>query len=455
MSAPVADASLLGALLAGRYEIRALLGRGGMGEVFEAVDRSLGRTVAVKVIRTELAADRRFLARFRREARTAAGLAHPGIVAVHDVGEDAGRTFIVMEFVAGRTLAELSDDGPLGVDTVARVGGAAARALAHAHERGVVHRDVSAANVMMTFDGGVKVLDFGIARGGSARVGARATHGTLAYLAPEVLRGEPVDARADIFALGAVLRELTLKASGRTSGLDAAIARATAERPNDRFPSASAMAEAFERAAAQLTPSSPGRAPVIGDDMRTPERTAPIPHRPARPLPVRGATPAGLRPVRGVAVVGTRPRPRRGWVARTLVMVAIAGIVAGGALVIASTLASLSSPQSTTSVRGPAPVPVPEGLTASASCDGLFSTGVDLAWTGKAPVKGYEVWRRGIADDSRTLVVRLRGVHSTSYRDVDLGVDTRYTYRVRAFDGPLVSDWSEAAKVSTPLLCLT
>ena len=120
-----------------------------------------------------------------------------------------------------------------------------------------------------------------------------------------------------------------------------------------------------------------------------------------------------------------------------------------------STLASLSSPQAATSVTGPDPVPTPKGLTATASCDGLFSTGVDLAWNGAAPVNGYEVWRRGVAEGSRALVVRLRGVHSTSFRDVDLGVDTRYTYRVRAFDGPLVSTWSKAVEVSTPLLCLT
>ncbi len=111
MSAPLTEPSLLGSLLAERYEIRAPLGRGGMGEVFEAVDRRLGRTVAIKVLRPELAADDRFLARFRREAATAAGLAHVGIVSVHDIGEDAGRTFIVMEFVAGRTVADLVRDG--------------------------------------------------------------------------------------------------------------------------------------------------------------------------------------------------------------------------------------------------------------------------------------------------------------------------------------------------------
>ncbi|MDH4113332.1 MAG: protein kinase, partial [Actinomycetota bacterium] len=143
MTAPLTETSPLGSLLAGRYEIRAPLGRGGMGEVFEAVDRRLGRTVAIKLLLPDLAADERFLTRFRWEAATAAGLSHLGIVSVHDIGEDAGRTFIVMEFVAGRTLADIArTSAPLDTHRIARVGSASARALAHAHERGIVHRDV-------------------------------------------------------------------------------------------------------------------------------------------------------------------------------------------------------------------------------------------------------------------------------------------------------------------------
>ncbi len=455
MSAPLTDASLLGALLAGRYEIRAVLGRGGMGEVFEAVDRRLGRTVAVKVLRPELAADRRFLVRFRREARTAAGLAHPGIVAVYDVGEDAGRTFIVMELVAGRTLGELPSADPLGAAAVARIGGAAARALAHAHDRGVVHRDISPANVMLTIDEGVKVLDFGIARadGAAHHADARATHGTPAYLAPEVLRGGPVDARADIFALGAVLRELAPARSG--GELEALVDRATAERACDRFVSASAMADAFERAAAQLTPVSADPGPTAIDASRdSTDRTAPIPRLATRPLPIHGATPPGLQPVRGIAVTRLRHRTRGGRFVRIVAAMAIAGSIVGGALMLGPTLASLSAPQATT-VSGPEPVPTPEGLAATASCDGLFSTGVDLSWDGTAPVKGYEIWRRGGFERAWTLIARLRGVHSTSFRDIDLGVDTTYTYRVRAFHGPRVSEWSNRVEVSTPFLCFT
>ena len=99
-------------------------------------------------------------------------------------------------------------------------------------------------------------------------------------------------------------------------------------------------------------------------------------------------------------------------------------------------------------------MPAPSGLEAEASCDGLFSTGVDLTWSGAAPVKGYEILRRGCTDGS-TLVARVRGVHSESFRDTGLGVDASYTYRIRAFDGPRVSDWSNGAEASTPLLCLS
>ena len=175
----VTELTLVGEVLASRYEIRALLGRGGMGEVYEAADLDLDRTVAVKVLRPELAADRRFLARFRREARTAARLGHPGIVAVHDIAESDGRAFIVMELVPGATLGDLvARGGAMDPVVAARLVADAADALAHAHDRGVVHRDVSPGNVMVTDVGSVKILDFGIARAvrgsGAARSGSDA-----------------------------------------------------------------------------------------------------------------------------------------------------------------------------------------------------------------------------------------------------------------------------------------
>jgi eukaryotic-like serine/threonine-protein kinase len=441
MPAPLTDPSLLGSLLADRYEIRAPLGRGGMGEVFEAVDRRLGRTVAIKVLRPELAADERFLARFRREAATAARLSHVGIVSVHDIGDDGGRTFIVMELVAGRTLADIGRDGGARDDaTVARIGAAAARALAHAHDRGVVHRDVSPANVMVTADGAVKVLDFGIARGDSV---AAASRGTVAYVAPEVLRGETADARADVYALGAVLRELGRDLDDRR--LLAMLDRATAREPSARFVSAAAMGRALQEIA-----DARARAPrATGPSERPGDRTEPIVRVATRPLASAVPVHAALAPPRGIAV----SRPRRARLARGAVTVAVALVAIGGAIVLGQTVASMSSSTAAASVTGPEPVPAPTGLEADASCDGLFSTGVDLAWKGAAPARGYEIWRRG-GTDGRVLVARVRGMHSAAFRDTALGVDADYAYRVRAYDGHRLSEWSDVVHVSTPFLCL-
>ncbi|CAN5726563.1 hypothetical protein BH18ACT17_BH18ACT17_04780 [soil metagenome] len=477
MAAPLTEPSLLGSLLADRYEVRAPLGSGGMGEVFEAVDRVLGRTVAIKVLRPELAADERFLARFRREASMAARLAHVGIVSVHDIAEQAGRTFIVMEFVSGRTIAAItSDDHALEAGRVARIGAAAARALAHAHDRGVVHRDVSPANVMVTADGTVKILDFGIAalmqrsgsadrtalmqRSGSATPSAAGSRGTVAYLAPEVLRGGPVDARADVYALGAVLRELTWVIDEPHDRLDEVLDRATAPEPRARYISAAAFAEALDGVSDRSV--SPASQRTLDLSRRSGDLTSPIVRTATRPL---GAADAAIppamapvlqpgfapmvTPVPGVPVPGGRPRR----VARAMAILALVVSALGGAIVLGQAFGSMSAPQVAT-VAGPEPVPAPADLVATASCDGLFSTRVDLTWSGEAPVKGYEI-SRGSGTDDRALITRVRGVHTDAYRDPELGVDASYAYRIRAFAGLRVSEWSNVAEVDTPFLCLT
>jgi serine/threonine-protein kinase len=243
-----------------------------MGEVYEAVDRQLNRTVAVKILRPELAADRRFPARFRREARTVAGLSHPGIVAVYDVGEDDGDTFIVMELVAGRTVGDLIEsESPLDPGRVARIGMSAAQALAHAHSRGVVHRDVAPGNLMVTSGDEVKVLDFGIARAarGSVRPGSGTTRGTVAYVAPEQLRGHTPDHRADIYGLGAVLYEL---ATGRAP-FTGASAEEVAQRARTEIPIApgvlagvpASLSEAIQRCLAKDPADRPSDAGTLAE----------------------------------------------------------------------------------------------------------------------------------------------------------------------------------------------
>ena len=156
-------------ILGGRYEVGRLLGAGGMAEVYEGHDRLLARRVAIKVLLAQYAHDPAFLARFRREAQAAASLSHPNIVAVFDTGAEADTWFIVMEYVAGRTLKDvINTEGPVHPSRAMEICADVASALAGAHARGVVHRDVKPGNVMLTTDGKVKVMDFGIARASAA-----------------------------------------------------------------------------------------------------------------------------------------------------------------------------------------------------------------------------------------------------------------------------------------------
>jgi eukaryotic-like serine/threonine-protein kinase len=203
----------------GRYELGELLGRGGMAEVRQAVDRRLGRAVAVKQLRTDLATDPTFQARFRREAQSAAGLNHPTIVAVYDTGEETDPLtgvsipYIVMELVEGPTLRDVLKDGrKLLPERALELTQGVLDALSYSHKAGIVHRDIKPANVMLTPNGGVKVMDFGIARAvadtSATMTQTAAVIGTAQYLSPEQARGETVDARSDLYSAGCLLYEL-------------------------------------------------------------------------------------------------------------------------------------------------------------------------------------------------------------------------------------------------------
>src|SRR5262245_42616799 len=211
----------------GTYQITGPLGAGGMGEVYRARDTRLGREVAVKVLPEAVASSPDRLARFEREARAVAGLNHPNIVTLHSVEEEEGVRFLTMELVDGQSLDHVVASGGLPLARVLELAIPLANALVAAHERGVVHRDLKPGNVMVTHDGWVKVLDFGLAKVAAeegsdpgATIGATAgpisgvgqVLGTVPYMAPEQIRGETVDARSDLFALGIILYEL---ATGR------------------------------------------------------------------------------------------------------------------------------------------------------------------------------------------------------------------------------------------------
>jgi serine/threonine-protein kinase len=231
--------------LAGRYEIGKLLGRGGMAEVHEGLDTRLNRRVAIKLLRPTLATDPAFRTRFRQEAQAAARMAHPTIVRVFDAGEETVRgpdghdvqlPFIVMERIEGKLLSDLIHTGPVPADEAARIITGILTALEYSHRAGVVHRDIKPGNVMITANGQVKVMDFGIARAiseSSANVAqTSAVLGTASYFSPEQARGESVDARTDLYSTGVVLYELlTGKAPFRGDGPVAVAYQHVSEMP--------------------------------------------------------------------------------------------------------------------------------------------------------------------------------------------------------------------------------
>jgi non-specific serine/threonine protein kinase/serine/threonine-protein kinase len=264
-------------LVAGRYRLGAVLGRGGMADVYEGFDERLQRTVAVKLLRSEVVAHHpEVRARFEAEAQSAAGLAHPNVVAVYDTGEEEGLAFIVMERLPGETMADRIAAGPVDQAWLRRVAGDVLGALTAAHTSGIVHRDIKPGNILLTEDGCAKVADFGIAKSlegtGPDLTGANLLVGTPAYMAPERVRGEPATPESDLYSLGVVLYEA---AAGRKPftgttpvalavaiqegdveplpklcpdidrDLAAVIEQAMALEPTRRFTSAQAMANAL------------------------------------------------------------------------------------------------------------------------------------------------------------------------------------------------------------------
>ena len=303
--------------LIGRYEVRKELGRGTMGIVYDAYDPALGRQIALKTIELAFAVSpeerKAFEQRFFAEAKIAARLSHPGIVLVHDVGRDpeTGTLFIALEYLPGRTLAEIvKGGGPLAWREALRILARLAEALHHAHGKGVIHRDVKPANIMVLPSGEPKILDFGIAKMETARLRLTTDgqfFGTPLYMSPELALGRPIDARSDLFSLGAVAYTLvtgqlafgaenvpkmikrvvqddpsppSLVVPGIPESVDYVVGRALAKAASGRYPDGQAMAEDIEDVLAGRPPrhrvrsvtTSPAEGTLASPGARTPAR---------------------------------------------------------------------------------------------------------------------------------------------------------------------------------------
>jgi serine/threonine-protein kinase len=378
----------------GRYELGALLGRGGMAEVRRAQDLRLGRTVAVKRLRSDLAADPTFQARFRREAQSAASLNHPAVVAVYDTGEELAvdgsglmLPYIVMEYVEGRTLRDILREGRRILPQRAlEITGAVLDALDYSHRAGIIHRDIKPANVMLTPTGDVKVMDFGIARAiadsSATMTQTAAVVGTAQYLSPEQARGEQVDARSDLYSAGCLLYELL---TGRPpfvgdspvsvayqhvreeaappsavdreipAEVDAITLKALAKRVDERYQSAAEMRADIDRA----LEGRPVHAPAVyAASAETEHFLPPAPRDPA---------PTSIVPA--VSHREEQPPPRRTWLWVLLLLLLAAAVIA--ALIVVPKL---------TSDNGPTQVQVPRiiGMTVDEANAALQRRGLAL-----------------------------------------------------------------------------
>lgn len=311
------------AALGGRYELRGVLGRGGMAEVHDGWDTRLSRPVAVKLLYPALAADEVTRRRFENEARAAAALNHPNIVAIHDSGEDHGTPYIVMERLPGPTLAEEIAAGPLSADRVRWVLSDLLGALTAAHDSGILHRDIKPGNVLITKSGAAKLADFGIAKtDGAAHTRVGMVFGTANYLSPQRITGKPASPSDDVYALGVLGYEALTRRLPFERDNPVATMRAVLEEPltpigvlrPDVDP---ALIHVLERAMSR----DPAYRFASAAEMRAALQTAPVP-------PVRPAPPATL-------MLPPPPPPRRSRVQMTLLTAGLlAGIVLAAILLI-------------------------------------------------------------------------------------------------------------------------
>ncbi len=436
-----------------------------MGEVYAARDEVLDREVAVKILPALASHDLRYHRHLRREARAAARLTHPNVVAVHDLVVAQSHSFIVMELVPGRSLSRMLEDGtPLLPALAVRIARDVAEALAYAHARGLTHRDVAPGNVIVGPDGRAKVLDFGLARAEDWTPAFDPTpspRGTVAYISPEQAEGRRGDARSDIYSLGCVLYQML---TGRPPfegpspaailaqhvlappvppsqlgpevplSLDRIVLRCLMKEPRCRFPSAAELAAALH----DVGGSQPEAATV---PIRRGAHTWPTP-------------PLGTH--RG-ALIGPPPAssPLRRWtvgIAATIAAVLLAVVV------LPVVRLSIWPPGPDPLPRLSRPLVPPSGVVAQGACNGFLNSRVDVSWTPttSSVATGYEVYRSMSPTEGFELVARVPGRDGMSFHDTALGLGEgeTYYYVVRSVADGRLSPVTDAASARTPLLCL-
>lgn len=318
--------------IAGRYRVVARIAAGGMGEVFRARDQVLGRPVAIKILPADLAVHPGFVERFRAEAQAAALLSHPNVVQVHDWGETAATYYMVMEYVRGRNLREiLGARGSLAPRQAAEIVRQLLGALAAAHERGLVHRDVKPENVMVTVDGAVKVTDFGIARLADSGSTTGELLGTVAYVSPEQIRGETLDGRADLYSTGCMLYELLTGAPPFEGDVPSVLHRHLHERvpaPSGERPE---CGPDLDRIVLRATDPDPDRRHRSAAEMRADVETALPALEEAAPLAELAAELTSEVPAETMQTAVSHPkpprRPRRVWLPLLALVLVAAGIL--------------------------------------------------------------------------------------------------------------------------------
>jgi len=443
-----------GARLGGRYRLEERIGVGGMGEVWRAVDEVLGRTVAVKVMLAGLLDEPGFVSRFLVEARAMASLNHPGVVAIHDYSSDANEAFLVMEYIEGealsRTLARL---GRLAPTATMDLVGQAAEALAAAHDRGIVHRDVKPANLLLRPDGTVVLTDFGIARAqaGTALTTAGAILGTPSYLAPEQVLGQPATARSDVYALGVVAYECLAGRRPFEAESPFAVAMRRVREPPPQL--GAEVPQAVRAVVARAIATDPDRRWPSAADLAAAARAA-IAGRPIRPR----SRPAAVR---------TAPGVRRRWLAAAVALVL--GVALVGVGIWAGTRSTpgqdrtqavdttrAATPRATTpgaATTGTRSGPAPTGLV---RCGGVWCPSAPMCWGGLISQLGAALPPRRVdcaePHDWETFVVANLPPDAVSVRQDELiartdisGVCSEAAMAERSRDPSLTTGWRRDA----------